>query len=129
MRAYCAGLAEWFTVLEHTGHAWVDFPTTLFGQFLRYLRTGDLPGAARIGAPTQKLAASSLQPRAAAVLSMYRYHADAHGTDVPYGRLFTSRGSWRRYRREELFDGVGLPAEGITRSTGCGPRTAPLPRC
>ncbi|HSA40250.1 MAG TPA: tyrosine-type recombinase/integrase, partial [Mycobacterium sp.] len=84
-----------------------------FGQFLRYLRTGDLPGAARIGAPTQKLAASSLQPRAAAVLSMYRYHADAHGTDVPYGRLFTSRGSWRRYRRYVGFlDGVGPARRG-----------------
>ncbi|MGV7643127.1 site-specific integrase, partial [Mycobacterium kansasii] len=46
VRAYAAGIAEWFTVLEHTGHAWDDFPTRLFGQFLRYLRTGDLPGAA-----------------------------------------------------------------------------------
>ncbi|MGV7886334.1 tyrosine-type recombinase/integrase [Mycobacterium kansasii] len=113
VRAYAAGIAEWFTVLEHTGHAWDDFPTRLFGQFLRYLRTGDLPGAARIGPPAQKLAASSLQPRAAAVLSMYRYHADAHGADLPYQRLFTSRGSARRYRRYVGFlDGVGPQRQG-----------------
>lgn len=113
VRAYAAGIAEWFTVLEHTGHAWDDFPTGLFGQFLRYLRTGDLPGAARIGPPATKLAATSLQPRAAAVLSMYRYHADAHGVDRPYGRLFTSRGTARRYRRYAGFlDGVGPRREG-----------------
>ncbi|WP_457138425.1 tyrosine-type recombinase/integrase [Mycobacteroides abscessus] len=108
VRAYAAGLAEWFTVLEHTGDAWDDFPTTLFGAYLRYLRTGDLPGTTRIGPPTGKLAASSLQPRAAAVLSMYRFHADAGTTDVPYQRLFTQRGRWRRYRRYVGFlDGVG----------------------
>lgn len=40
IRGYAAGLARWFTVLEHTGHPWDDFPTTLFGQYLQYLRTG-----------------------------------------------------------------------------------------
>lgn len=113
VRSYAAGLAQWFTVLEHTGDAWDDFPTTLFGQFLRYLRTGDLPGTARIGALAQKMTASSLQPRAAAVLSMYRFHADAGTTDVPYQRLFTQRGSWRRYRRYVGFlDGVGPRRDG-----------------
>lgn len=113
VRAYAAGLAEWSTVLEHTGRAWDDFPTNLFGQFLRYLRTGDLPETPRIGAPQQRLVASSLQSRAAAVLSMYRCHADAHNADVAYRRLFTSRGSWRRYRRYVGFlDGVGPQRNG-----------------
>ncbi len=108
VRSYAMGLAQWFTVLEHTGDAWDDFPTTVFGSYLRYLRTGELPGATRIGPPGQKLAASSLPPRAAAVLSMYRFHADAGTTEVPYRRLFTQRGSWRRYRRYIGFlDGVG----------------------
>lgn len=108
VKAYAAGIADWFTVLDHCGYRWDDFPTTLFGQFLQFLRTGDLPGAARIGPPQTRLAASSLQPRAAAVLSMYRFHADAHHTETPYRRLFTSRGSWRRYRRYVGFlDGVG----------------------
>lgn len=113
VRAYAAGIAQWFTVLEHTCHRWDDFPTSLFGQFLQYLRTGDLPGAARIGPPAQRMAASSLQPRAAAVLSMYRYHADAHHLEKPYRRLFTSRGSWRRYRRYVGFlEGVGPQRQG-----------------
>lgn len=108
VRGYAAGLARWFTMLEHTGHRWDDFPTTLFGQYLQYLRTGDLPGTPRIGAAETKMVPSSLQPRAAAVLSMYRYHADAGTTEVPYRRLFTQRGSWRRQNRYVGFlDGVG----------------------
>lgn len=113
VRSYAKGLAEWFTVLEHTGDAWDDFPTTVFGAYLRYLRTGELPGAARIGPAETKLGASSLPPRAAAVLSMYRFHADAGTTDVPYQRLFTQRGTWRRYRRYVGFlDGVGPRRDG-----------------
>ncbi|MDT0323819.1 site-specific integrase, partial [Streptomyces millisiae] len=108
VRGYAAGLARWFTVLEHTGHRWDDFPTTLFGQYLQYLRTGDLPGTPRIGVPETKMMTSSLQPRAAAVLSMYRYHADAGTTEVPYRRLYTARGNWRRRSRYVGFlDGVG----------------------
>ena len=88
VRAYAYGLAAWWTLLDHTGASWDDFPTSLFGQFLAYLRTGDLPGPARIGKPEQAMAESSLQPRGAAVLSMYRYFAQAHDLDRPYRRLF-----------------------------------------
>ncbi|ETZ96694.1 phage integrase, N-terminal SAM-like domain protein [Mycobacterium kansasii 824] len=51
VKAYARGLAAWWTVLEHTGTDWQQISTGLFGQFLAYLRTGDLPGTARIGAP------------------------------------------------------------------------------
>jgi hypothetical protein len=51
IRAYAAGLAAWWTVLEHTGIDWREIPTRLFGEFMTYLRTGDLPGTARIGEP------------------------------------------------------------------------------
>lgn len=44
VKAYAAGLAAWWTVLEHTGTDWREISTSLFGQFLAYLRTGDLPG-------------------------------------------------------------------------------------
>lgn len=63
VRAYAYGLAAWFTVLEHTGSSWDDFPASTFGAFLRYLRTGDLPGTARIGPPQTTMAESSLGPR------------------------------------------------------------------
>lgn len=109
VKAYARGLAAWWTVLEHTGTDWQQISTGLFGQFLAYLRTGDLPGTARIGAPQPWLGPSSTQLRAAAVLAFYRFHADAHGLSGPYQRLFTSRGKRSRSRYVPLLAGVGPP--------------------
>lgn len=100
-------LAAWWTVLEHADTRWDDFPTSLFGQFLAYLRSGDLPGTARIGPAHKPMAASSLQPRGAAVLSMYRYFAQAHDLDRPYRRLFTSGAGRSRGKYREFLAGVG----------------------
>ncbi|MCV7154001.1 tyrosine-type recombinase/integrase [Mycolicibacterium pyrenivorans] len=107
VRAYAYGLAAWWSVLEHTNTAWDDFPTSLFGQFLSYLRTGDLPGTARIGDPEPGMAESALQPRGAAVLSMYRYFADAHDLDRPYRRLFSSHARTSRSRYAPTLSGIG----------------------
>jgi integrase/recombinase XerD len=112
VRAYAYGLAAWWTVLEHTGASWDDFPTSLFGQFLAYLRTGDLPGTTRIGEPGQAMADSSLQPRGAAVLSMYRYFADAHDLNRPYRRLFTTGARTSRRRYAPFLAGVGPKRDG-----------------
>lgn len=109
VKAYAAGLAAWWTVLEHTGTDWREISTGLFGQFLAYLRTGDLPGTARIGAPQGWLSPASTQLRAAAVLACYRFHADAHGLAGPYQRLFTSRGKRSRSRYVPMLAGVGSP--------------------
>lgn len=112
VRAYAYGLAAWFTVLEDTGTPWDDFPTSLFGQFLAYLRSGDLPGMARIGEPEPGMAESSLAPRSAAVLSMYRYFANAHDLDRPYRRLFASHArASRRGRYAPFLAGVGPQRE------------------
>lgn len=107
VRAYAYGLAAWWTLLEHTNADWDDFPTSLFGQFLRYLRTGDLPGTSRIGEVEQSMAESSLLPRGAAVLSMYRYFAEAHDLDRPYRRLFSSRARAARRRYASFLTGIG----------------------
>jgi len=107
VRAYAYGLSAWWTVLEHSDTAWDDFPTSLFGQFLSYLRTGDLPGTARIGEHEPGMAESSLQPRGAAVLSMYRYFADAHDLDRPYRRLFSSHARTTRRRYTPTLAGIG----------------------
>lgn len=110
VKSYAYGLAAWWTVLEHTGHAWDDFPTTLFGEFLRYLRSGDLPDTARIGPPADGagMADSSLQPRGAAVLSMYRYFADAYDLTGPYRRLYSSHArTARRNPYSPFLAGVG----------------------
>ncbi|MDH6244056.1 tyrosine-type recombinase/integrase [Mycobacterium sp. OTB74] len=108
VRAYAYGLAAWWTVLEHTGAAWDDFPASLFGTFLTYLRRGDLPGVARIGEPPAGMAESSLHPRSAAVLAMYRYFADAHDLERPYRRLYSSHArAARKGRYAPFLAGVG----------------------
>ena len=107
VKAYAAGLSAWWKLLEHTEVDWREVSTALFGQFLVFLRTGDLPGNARIGEPEGGLSPASVQLRAAAVLALYRYHADAHGLAGPYQRLFTSRGSGRRSRYVPMLAGVG----------------------
>lgn len=107
VRAYAAGLAAWWTLLEHTDVAWTDISTSLFGSFLTYLRTGDLPDTARIGPPRRWLAPASVQQRAAAVLSFYRYHAHAHNLDEPYQRLYGSPGRRSYSPYVPMLDGVG----------------------
>ncbi|BBX84237.1 hypothetical protein MAUB_21100 [Mycolicibacterium aubagnense] len=108
VRAYAYGLAAWWTVLEHTGTAWDDFPASLFGTFLTYMRRGDLPGVARIGEPETIRAESTLGPRSAAVLAMYRYFADAHDLERPYRRLYSTHArSSRRGRYAPFLAGVG----------------------
>lgn len=107
VRAYAAGLAGWWTVLEHTGTDWRDISTRLFGDFLAYLRTGDLPGTVRIGEPAVWCSPATTQLRAAAVLAFYRYHADANGIDEPYRRLYSVHGRRGRSRYLPMLAGVG----------------------
>ena len=112
VRSYARGLAEWWTLLDHVGDRWDDFPTSRFGDFLSYLRYGDLPGVRRIGPQVRRLAESSIQPRSAAVLSMYTYHADAHHLTGPYERLFSARrGARRRNPYAGFLDGIGPAVE------------------
>lgn len=118
VRAYAAALATWWDVLEHTGTGWTEITTAIFGEFLTYLRTGDLPGTARIGPSGVWLAPSSVQQRAAAVLSFYRYHAHAHHLDGPYQRLYGTLGKRGRSRYIPLLAGVGRR----------GPRPRPIYR-
>ncbi|MFT9526352.1 tyrosine-type recombinase/integrase [Mycobacteroides abscessus subsp. abscessus] len=109
LRAYAAGLAAWWNLLEETNTEWTDVTTALFGEFLTYLRTGDLPGTSRIGPPAVWLSGASVQQRAAAVLSFYRYHAHAHHLDAPYQRLYGTLGKRGRSRYIPLLAGVGRP--------------------
>ena len=111
IRAYAAGLATWWTVLEHTGIDWQEIPTRLFGEFLTYLRTGDLPGTARIGQPNVWCSPSTVQQRAAAVLAFYRYQADAHGLLEPHRRLYSVGGKRGRSRYLPMLAGVGTAGQ------------------
>ena len=70
VKAYAAGLSAWWKLLEHTEVDSREVSTALFGQFLVFLRTGDLAGNARIGEPEGGLSPASVQLRAAAVLAL-----------------------------------------------------------
>ncbi|MDO3104585.1 Putative transposase/phage integrase [Mycobacteroides abscessus subsp. abscessus] len=106
VRAYAAGLAAWWTLLEHTDTEWTQISTSLFGSFLTYLRTGDLPNTSRVGPPEAWLAPATVQQRGAAVLAFYRYHAHAHHLDVPYQKLYGSLGKRGRSRYVPMLAGV-----------------------
>ncbi|MEO6703793.1 MAG: tyrosine-type recombinase/integrase [Jatrophihabitantaceae bacterium] len=109
LRSYAAGLAAWWTLLEDTASCWDNFPTSLFGAFLTYLRTGDLPGVDRIGVPPGWLAPASVQARSAAVLAFYRFHAQAHGLTVPYERLYSPYARRGRSRYTPFLAGIVSP--------------------
>lgn len=109
IRAYAAGLAAWWTVLEHTGIAWDEFPASLFGAFLTYLRTGDLPGTARLGPAPTWLSPASVTQRSAAVLAFYKFHAAANGLDGPLQRLYSPHARRSRSRYQPMLAGVVTP--------------------
>jgi site-specific recombinase XerD len=109
VRSYVRGLAAWWTVLEHTSTPWDDFPGKLFGDFLNYLRSGDLPGTSRISPPERWLAEASVQARATAVLSFYRYQAAARQVTKPYDALFSARVQRRRARYVPELEGIATP--------------------
>lgn len=89
IRSYATGLAAWFRYLHLTGHRWDDFEPVVFGGFLAWLRTGDLPGTSRVGVTRDTVASSTVQLRSAAVLSFYRWVAGTDGLVGPYEALYT----------------------------------------
>ena len=107
IRSYLPGLAAWWRLLAHNGHDWEEFPSSLFGDFLVLLRTGDMPGTARIGPTPTWLSPASVQLAAAAVLSFYRWQAAAHDRTGGYRRLYSRHVSRQASRYRPMLTGVG----------------------
>ena len=108
VRGYARGLGYWWTLLEHVGDEWDQFPVSRFGDFLTYLRYGDLPGVTRLSERERWLAESSVATYSAAVLALYTFHADAHHLIEPYERLYSARRTQRWASPYKGFlDGVG----------------------
>lgn len=128
VRSYLPGLAAWWRLLAHTGHGWQEFPSSLFGDYLVLLRTGDMPGVARIGPAPTWLAPASVQLASAAVLSFYRWHAAAHDRTGGYRRLYSRHVTRQASRYRPMLTGVGPRPEGgqrplyPTRGTSAGTR-------
>lgn len=89
IRSYATGLAAWFRYLQLTSQRWDDFEPVVFGGFLSWLRTGDLPGTSRVGITPTQVAPSTVQLRSAAVLAFYRWIAATDGLAGPYEALYT----------------------------------------
>lgn len=104
LKAYCYGLANWWTLLADLDADWTAPPADAVGQFLGYLRTGDLPSVRRVGVEPSWLAPRSRSLRLAAVHAFYDWAAAAHGVPgIPQGARRLSRGG--RYR--PMLTGVG----------------------
>ena len=98
VRSYATSLARWWEYLTTAGTAWDDVGLPFFVSFVSSLRTGlpagvaPLPAAAGAAGPSE----STVAARVTAVLSFYRYHADAHQVPVA-DRLYRPGGRAGRY--------------------------------
>lgn len=110
IRGHAYGLAAWWTVLEATGTAWDHLPDGVVDHFIIYLRTGDLPGVARIGPPPTRLAPSSVAVRAAAVAAFYSWSAVTLDLRQPAVVLELHHGSGAIRRRHALSRPTGRAA-------------------
>lgn len=106
VRSYATGLAAWFRYLDGTAERWDDFEPVVFGGFLAWLRTGDLPGAPRVGATPKRCAPSTVQLRSAAVLAFYRWIAATDGLTGPYEALYTPLAKRGRRPYAPMLDGI-----------------------
>lgn len=98
VRSYATSLSRWWEYLTTAATAWDEVGLPFFVSFVSSLRTGlpggvaPLPGAAGAAGPAE----STVAARVTAVLSFYRYHADAHQVPVA-GRLYRPGGRAGRY--------------------------------
>lgn len=106
LRSYASSLGLWFDFLDKTGRDWDSFPPLAFGEFLTWLRTGDLPGTRRIGTPTARRRPATVQTRSAAVLAFYRWIAAAEGVTGPYNTLYTPLARRGRRPYVPMLEGV-----------------------
>src|ERR1700733_6723968 len=100
VRSYGTSLSRWWECLTTATMAWDEVGLPFFVSFVSSLRTGlpggvaPLPGAAGAAGPAE----STVAARVTAVLSFYRYHADAHQVPVA-DRLYRPGGRAGRYVR------------------------------
>ncbi|XAS76042.1 tyrosine-type recombinase/integrase [Dermatophilaceae bacterium Sec6.4] len=107
VQAYARGMAAWWSLLEDRRYDWADIPSGAMSEFLRYLRTGDLPSVSRVGADPTWLSPASVQQRLAAVQAFYQWSASAYDDVASVRRL--RRVSHRSGRYAPMLAGVGPP--------------------
>src|ERR1700728_3000683 len=98
VRSYATSLSRWWEYLTTAGTAWDEVGLPFFVSFVSWLRTGLPAGVALLPAPAGAMgpSESTVAARVTAVLSFYRYHADAHQVPVA-DRLYRVGGRAGRY--------------------------------
>jgi integrase/recombinase XerD len=97
VRSYATSLARWWEFLSAAGTAWDGVGLPFFVAFVSSLRTGLPAGVAPLpAAGAQGPSESTVAARVTAVLSFYRYHADARQVPVA-DRLYRIGGRAGRY--------------------------------
>lgn len=98
VRSYATSLARWWEYLATAGTAWEEVGLPFFASFVSSLRTGLPAGVALLPASVDDAgpSESTVAARVTAVLSFYRYHADAHQVPVA-DRLYRPGGRAGRY--------------------------------
>ena len=124
LRSYATSLGLWFDFLDRTGQDWDGFAPLVFGEFLTWVRTGDLPGHVRIGPAVTRRRPATVQLRSAAVLAFYRWLAAAEGITGPYETLYTPLARRGRRPYVPMLSGVAPDQSAMTPlfSTRSGPK-------
>jgi len=120
IRSYATALSRWWEYLATAGVAWDEVSLPLFVSFVSWLRSGEPAGVTRLpaGEPPGGPAESTVAARVTAVLSFYRYHADARQVPVA-GQLYRMSSHDGRY-----VPGLGHLRRGRERT---GPGAGPPP--
>lgn len=98
IKTYATALAQWFTYLENTNTSWQEPTKMTIAGFAHWLRTGDLPGDARIGAePEAQRSPNTIRLKIAAVTAFYKWHTQHTGEDTAYLAVTSRHRTGSRY--------------------------------
>lgn len=97
IKTYATALTQWLNFLDKIETSWLEPTNMTIAQFAHWLKTGDLPGDARIGEePAARRTPSTIGLKIAAVTAFYKWHAQNTGEDAAYLAV-TSHHSNGRY--------------------------------
>lgn len=115
VRAYATALTQWWNHLGAAGAQWDDFTEATVRSFVRFLQTGDPPGAARIGDTQQLRSASTVNARLGAIQAFYK-HAETLGVTGPMTILSSTPTSRRTANYRPFLAGITPTRDTATRT-------------
>lgn len=100
VKAYARAIVRWHNFLHtNTTRDWDTFTPSNFGDFARFLETGNTLYVANTSPENMRwLAPASVQQHLAATVAFYRWHMDEHGAEDLYYRIISKSRSLSRRR-------------------------------